>query len=499
MDPHVEHNKKRVAVIGAGVSGLVAIKSCVEEGLIPVCFEQHDNKGGVWYYTPELRPGQVGAVYRSVITNVTKELLGFSDFRFPKEAPLFPTNTKIYSYLKDYSRHFGLDKYINYNRRVMKVNPSPDHNVSGKWDVEVQDCQNDNVQIETFDFVMMCTSGFGEVYTPAIPGFEDFQGMSLHANSYREPDRFRGKSVIVVGASHTAGELSCELGRNHCAKVYMSVRNGTIISPRLTKSGWPYGMLITNRAYLTFLGIFRNRIMSDHYGDNGRFGLAPRDPNKPISFMSNDDMQTSIAAGHVTIIPEISQFTKNGVILSDGRVLADIDVVIFATGYSIAYKALDEAEVFDKNGFLKLYKYIIPVDLKHPSLAIIGVLQTFIPSAWNTLELQARWGARVFSKRLSLPDKSKMIRDIQRRPLITKHYKVLACTMYQDELARDIGALPSIWKLLFTDWRLAYAYYFGPAIGSWYRLQGPASWKGARDAILNTWANTIFALNPVPQ
>ena len=34
-----------VAVVGAGVSGLVAIKQALEEGLSPVCFEQHEDIG----------------------------------------------------------------------------------------------------------------------------------------------------------------------------------------------------------------------------------------------------------------------------------------------------------------------------------------------------------------------------------------------------------------------------------------------------------------------
>ena len=37
--------KKTVAIIGGGVSGLVAIKCCVEEGIEPVCFEQRDEVG----------------------------------------------------------------------------------------------------------------------------------------------------------------------------------------------------------------------------------------------------------------------------------------------------------------------------------------------------------------------------------------------------------------------------------------------------------------------
>ena len=40
-----------VAVLGAGVAGLSATKSCLEEGLQPVCFEQANQIGGIIYST----------------------------------------------------------------------------------------------------------------------------------------------------------------------------------------------------------------------------------------------------------------------------------------------------------------------------------------------------------------------------------------------------------------------------------------------------------------
>ena len=61
----------RVAVVGAGVSGLAAVKCCRDEGLDVVCFERRNDLGGLWNYTEIVEPGQSN-VARSVI--LTKKL-----------------------------------------------------------------------------------------------------------------------------------------------------------------------------------------------------------------------------------------------------------------------------------------------------------------------------------------------------------------------------------------------------------------------------------------
>lgn len=41
---------KKVAVIGAGVSGLSSIKCCLDENLEPTCFERSSDFGGLWKF-----------------------------------------------------------------------------------------------------------------------------------------------------------------------------------------------------------------------------------------------------------------------------------------------------------------------------------------------------------------------------------------------------------------------------------------------------------------
>jgi len=45
-----------VAVVGAGVSGLAAIKCCRDEGLDVVCFEKRNDLGGLWNYIEIVDP-----------------------------------------------------------------------------------------------------------------------------------------------------------------------------------------------------------------------------------------------------------------------------------------------------------------------------------------------------------------------------------------------------------------------------------------------------------
>jgi dimethylaniline monooxygenase (N-oxide forming) len=86
--------KKRVAVIGAGASGLSSIKACLDEDLEPVCFERTGDIGGLWYYTPEVREG-VSCVMKSTVINTSKEIMSYSDFPIPQEFPNFMHNTKV--------------------------------------------------------------------------------------------------------------------------------------------------------------------------------------------------------------------------------------------------------------------------------------------------------------------------------------------------------------------------------------------------------------------
>ncbi|KAH0618206.1 hypothetical protein JD844_017216 [Phrynosoma platyrhinos] len=107
---------RSVAIIGAGVSGLASIKSCLEEGLEPTCFEKSDDIGGLWRFTES--PEECRAsIYPSVFTNSCKEMMCYPDFPFPEDFPNYMHNTKLQEYIKMYAKHFDLVKYIQFKVR----------------------------------------------------------------------------------------------------------------------------------------------------------------------------------------------------------------------------------------------------------------------------------------------------------------------------------------------------------------------------------------------
>ena len=109
---------KKVCIIGAGASGLTAIKCCKDEGLEPVCFERTEELGGLWNYHEEQREDGQASVYKSTVINTSKEMMCYSDFPIPADMPIYMHNKHVAKYFHLYADKFGLKKYIQFQTSV---------------------------------------------------------------------------------------------------------------------------------------------------------------------------------------------------------------------------------------------------------------------------------------------------------------------------------------------------------------------------------------------
>ncbi|XP_070549374.1 dimethylaniline monooxygenase [N-oxide-forming] 2-like [Ptychodera flava] len=492
-------SKNRVAIVGAGVAGLMSIKSCLEEdGLEPVCFERHDKLGGLWNYDPTLRPGQGSAMYESVVSNNSKEILSFSDFPFPKEYPPFMSHGLVLRHIQNYAEHFDLEKQIRFNTNVIDVQRNND----GKyWKIQIKD-KDDKLSNEEFDYVMICTSAYNKAIIPSYPGLENFSGTKIHANEYREASIFKGKKVIVVGGSTSAGEISCELARSG-AEVYISMRHGVWIISRMCQDGLPYDIALFRRSLYKSPPKLKEeieKVCKTRIRDHQKFGLQSKEIYSVFkAVMACDDMQDRLAQGQIKPMVDIKEFQKNDVILKDGTTLENIDAFIFATGYGFDVPIVNDSWLYDETGKAEVYKYVFPVRLEHPErLALISLCSPYGPH-WPLAEVQTRLASQVFAGNIALPEKSTMKKDIDQKIKLEKNKSLyIPGPPTVDDIAEVLGVKPSFWRLLLSDPKLAMAYEYGPMVPYWYRLQGRGAWPGARDRILNAVENTSFCLKGYP-
>nr|UZZ64697.1 tAncFMO5 [synthetic construct] len=487
---------KRVAVIGAGSSGLTAIKCCLDEGLEPTCFERSDDIGGLWRFKENPEDGRA-SIYKSVIINTSKEMMCFSDFPIPDDFPNYMHNSKIMEYFRMYAKHFDLLKYIRFKTTVCSVKKRPDFSTTGQWDVVTE--TDGKQESAIFDAVLVCTGHHTNPHLPldSFPGIEKFKGQYFHSRDYKNPQEFQGKRVIVIGIGNSGGDLAVEL--SHTAKqVFLSTRRGAWILNRVSDNGYPLDVVLSTR-FKNLLKQILPTSMVNRWAEkkmNARFnhenyGLKPQHRILSQHPTVNDDLPNRIISGKVLVKPNVKEFTETAAIFEDGTVEENIDVVIFATGYSFSFPFLEDSVLKVQNNKVSLYKFVFPPHLEKPTLAIIGLIQP-LGAIMPISELQARWATRVFKGLNKLPSANDMMADIakkkeemEKRYVTSQRHTIQVDYIeYMDELASLIGVKPNLLSLFLTDPKLAWEVFFGPCTPYQYRLTGPGKWDGARKAIL---------------
>ncbi|XP_032319641.1 dimethylaniline monooxygenase [N-oxide-forming] 4 isoform X1 [Camelus ferus] len=516
---------KRVAVIGAGVSGLSSIKCCLDEDLEPTCFERTDDIGGLWKFTETSEDGMT-RVYKSLVTNVCKEMSCYSDFPFREDYPNFMKQEKFWEYLQEFAEHFDLLKYIQFRTTVCSVTKHPDFLETGQWDVVTEtEGQQDRA---VFDAVMVCTGHFLNPHLPleSFPGIHKFKGQILHSQEYKIPEGFQGKRVLVIGLGNTGGDVAVELSRT-AAQVFLSTRTGTWVISRCSDGGYPLNMMVTRRHHNFIAQVLpswvlkwiQERHMNKRF-DHANYGLSITKGKKSKRIV-NDELPTCILCGTVTVKTSVKEFTETSALFEDGTVEENIDIVIFTTGYTFSFPFLEEPLKSLCTKKIFLYKQVFPSNLERTTLAIIGFI-SLTGSILAGTELQARWATRVFKGLCKIPPSQKLMAEVVKKEQLIERITLLYSLplsyleklsayhhrglmkdpsgdkldyiSYMDDLAACIGTKPSIPLLFLQDPRLAWEVFFGPCTPYQYRLMGPGKWDGARTAILTQWDRTLKPL-----
>ena len=228
--------KKRVAVIGAGPSGLAqlrAFQSAAQKGAdIPevVCFEKQDNWGGLWNYSwrtglDEYGEPVHGSMYRYLWSNGPKEGLEFADYSFEehfgKQIGSYPPRAVLFDYIEGRVKKADVRPWIRFRTPVRMVTFDE---ASQKFTVTVHDLVKDHTYSELFDDVVVASGHFSTPNVPEFPGFSTFNGRILHAHDFRDAREFSGKDILVVGTSYSAEDIGSQCWKYGCKSVTVSHR-----------------------------------------------------------------------------------------------------------------------------------------------------------------------------------------------------------------------------------------------------------------------------------
>ncbi|EYU37390.1 hypothetical protein MIMGU_mgv1a0083261mg, partial [Erythranthe guttata] len=192
----------KVAVIGAGVSGLATARALKSEGFEQVVvFEKSDNLGGTWVYDPKIESDPLsldpnreivhGSLYLSLCTNLPRQLMGFSDYPFVTrkygDSTTFPSHEEVLEFLNEFAVEFGLAEMIRFETEFVRVDRVDSRN--DQWVVESR--ANDLSSNEIFDAVVVCNGHHTQPKLADVPGLEIWPGKQVHSHNYRVPEPFR--------------------------------------------------------------------------------------------------------------------------------------------------------------------------------------------------------------------------------------------------------------------------------------------------------------------
>ncbi|WP_198428642.1 flavin-containing monooxygenase [Nocardia bovistercoris] len=347
-------------------------------GIPYTCFESSDRIGGNWAFG---NPNGHSSAYRSLHIDTSKYRLSFQDFPIPEHYPDFPHHSQIKAYLDDYADAFDLLDNIEFGNGVVHA----EHHDGGGWTLRTQDGT-----ARDFDFLVVANGHHWDPRYPEFPG--EFTGQTLHSHHYIDlfdPIDMRDARILVVGIGNSAADIAVEVSSRALRNtVYLSTRTGSWIVPKYM-AGKPvdkYGgalPFVPRRVFRTLVNNFAEFLA----GNPEQWGL-PKPPHRFLDAHGTQSVELPLRLGSGDVIPKpnVERLDGSTVHFADGTE-AEIDVIVYATGYNISFPFFDPAFLSAPDNRIRLYKRIFAPGM--PDLAFSGFAQS-VPTLFPFVECQAK-------------------------------------------------------------------------------------------------------------
>ena len=459
---------RKVCVIGAGISGLVAAKVLLGRGHDVAIVEKSGDLGGVW---------EPARSYPGVRTQTPRDLYRFSDFPMPADYPEWPTGGQMHAYLDAYAALFGLRPRLRFRTEVLSLSRRPDSERG--WSVTLREA---GAETETrhCDFVVVATGQFSRPRTLPLPGEDAFRaagGSIGHSSEHVDGARARHRDVVVVGFSKSATDVAMDALAEGARSVTVVYRRATWKIPHFFGGAVNFKRILYCRASEAMFmpwapnraGRLARRLLAPAIRANWRalealldlqFGLrkAGLRPDTRIedgihcaTGIETPGFYKAVREGRIRAVKgEVTGYEPGRVVVGGATGIA-ADLVVLAIGWRQDLPFLDDEarrSLVEPDGQWRLHRWLVNPDL--PDLGFVGFNSSFASAL--SAELGAHWLARWLDGELARqPTDATMRAEIDRvldwkrrgRSVATGYGGLCVAPFHHahfDELMADMGA-----------------------------------------------------------
>ena len=206
----------RVAIVGAGMSGIAAAHRLAQAGVPFVVFEKNADVGGTWLEN----------TYPGCRVDVPNHLYSYSFAQTPDWPQFFSSQDVLLDYFRSCADHFGLREHIRFSTEVLSAEFDEDRQL---WRVRTRSAGEQEEQHE-FEAIVSAVGQLNRPSFPNIDGRDRFEGPSFHSAEWDHSVDLTGKRVAVIGTGASALQF-IPIVAEHAAELLVFQRTAPWLAP----------------------------------------------------------------------------------------------------------------------------------------------------------------------------------------------------------------------------------------------------------------------------